>query len=149
MAHSSSRISAAEDPDCAAAAGGDVTARPDPVRSVRETRFPLSSDEWRRLSDLLGLSPRELEVVQCIFDGGTEQSIARDLNLSAHTVHSHLDRIYKKLCVANRTALTLRVVEVILGMIRAAGNGRGPKGPPDGGPQVSLAVGRPLESPPH
>ena len=73
------------------------------------TRFPLPSSIWQSLGESLHLSGRELQIVCGIFDGGTEASIARDLDLSSHTVHSHLDRLYRKLHVSNRCALAVRV----------------------------------------
>jgi DNA-binding CsgD family transcriptional regulator len=86
----------------------------EPESVVRPTRFPVSAEQWRIVAQALGLSPRELQIVQGIFDGGTEGSLAGDFQISAHTVHSHLDRIYRKLHVPNRTGLVLRVFEEIL-----------------------------------
>jgi DNA-binding NarL/FixJ family response regulator len=71
------------------------------------------------VADSLRLTPRELDVVQGVFDNGTEASIAKQLRLSTHTVHAHLDRLYRKLRVSNRTALTLRVFTEILACERA------------------------------
>ena len=55
------------------------------------------------------MSNRELEVVRGVFNGGTELSIAKELKLSVHTVHSHFDRLYKKLGIKSRCALAVRV----------------------------------------
>lgn len=53
----------------------------------------------------LKLSPRALQLVRGIFDDKTEDGIAFDLNISAHTVHSHLIRIYQRLAVCSREEL--------------------------------------------
>ena len=71
--------------------------------------FPLSLETWQVLGTSLHLSKRELEIVRAIFNGGIEARIAHDLNVSVHTVHSHLDRIHKKLHVSHRCALVVRI----------------------------------------
>ena len=52
------------------------------------------------------LSPREREVVRLISDGLTTRQIARQLNLSVNTVHTHRKHIMKKLDRHNVAALT-------------------------------------------
>ena len=49
------------------------------------------------------LSGRELEVLQLIAQGRTNQEIARQLIISPGTVKAHTSSIYRKLDVANRT----------------------------------------------
>ena len=71
--------------------------------------FPLSARSWCTIATGLQLSERELQVIQGVFDGRSEAAIAQRLHLSAHTIHSHLCRIYRKLDVTSRAALTLRV----------------------------------------
>lgn len=48
------------------------------------------------------LSPREREIVKEIESGMTYKSIAEKLNISPHTVHTHIKKIYDKLHVKNR-----------------------------------------------
>ena len=43
------------------------------------------------------LSELEAEIVQRVAYGGTTREIARDLDISAEEVKSHLERIFKKL----------------------------------------------------
>jgi DNA-binding CsgD family transcriptional regulator len=69
----------------------------------------MSSQDWLSIAASLGLTERELEVVKSVFEGGTEVLIARRLNLSSHTIHSHLDRVYKKLRVSNRCSMVVKV----------------------------------------
>jgi LuxR family maltose regulon positive regulatory protein len=54
------------------------------------------------------LSPRELEVLQLIAQGRTNQEIARKLIVSPGTVKAHTASIYRKLDVANRTEAVAR-----------------------------------------
>jgi DNA-binding NarL/FixJ family response regulator len=49
------------------------------------------------------LSQREKSILKCIELGMTYKEIAMDLRISAHTVHSHIKRIYEKLQSKDRT----------------------------------------------
>ena len=55
-------------------------------------------------ASLSTLTPRELQVATCVADGATDREIAHGLGISARTVHKHLEQIYAKLGVENRTA---------------------------------------------
>lgn len=50
----------------------------------------------------LGLSPRELEIMDWVGKGKTNPEIGMILNISPFTVKNHLQRIFKKLDVINR-----------------------------------------------
>jgi DNA-binding NarL/FixJ family response regulator len=50
-----------------------------------------------------GLSPREIEVLQCVVEGLLKKEIAERMRLSAHTVDAYLRRIYEKLHVNSRS----------------------------------------------
>lgn len=65
--------------------------------------------QWHSLALSLGLSDRELEVLQCIFHDQRERIIAQELGISAHTIHTHLERIYRKLGVRSRCAAVIHV----------------------------------------
>jgi DNA-binding CsgD family transcriptional regulator len=49
------------------------------------------------------LSEREIEIMQCLRKGKSNQEIGRSLAISAYTVKNHLQRIFRKLAVFNRT----------------------------------------------
>lgn len=68
-----------------------------------------SEEAWAQLGPLLRLSPRELEIVQLVFDEYAEGQIAEALSISSHTVHTHIDRVYRKLGVRTRAGLVIRV----------------------------------------
>lgn len=53
----------------------------------------------------LGLSKREKEITQRIFDNLCETAIAGDLGLAPSTVHTYLRRLYRKLGVRSRGEL--------------------------------------------
>lgn len=78
-------------------------------RMDRPPSSHLDAREWRSVMRSLDLSDRQLEVVQCVFDGLDEPSIAEKLDVSAHTIHAHLNRLYKKICVKSRCEVIVRV----------------------------------------
>jgi DNA-binding NarL/FixJ family response regulator len=72
---------------------------------------PIFSDhDWREIAHLLDLSKRQLEMVRAVFEDQTELAIASNLGISQHTVHTHFERLHRKLAVANRVQLVLRVM---------------------------------------
>ena len=72
-------------------------------------RSLLTEAQWDSVAGALGLSQRELQIIQCIFDGEKEAGIARALDISAHTVHTHVERLYRKLGIGGRSELAIRV----------------------------------------
>jgi DNA-binding CsgD family transcriptional regulator len=60
------------------------------------------SSEVRKTLDTL--TTRELEVLHWVQKGKRNSEIALILRISAHTVHHHLEKIFAKLGVENRTA---------------------------------------------
>ena len=69
------------------------------------------------LCDHLCLSPRETQIVQRLFLDTKEQSIARSMGISAHTVRTHVERLYRKLHVTTRTELVVRLYEAFLQIV--------------------------------
>jgi RNA polymerase sigma factor (sigma-70 family) len=55
---------------------------------------------------LTALTPREREVALLVVDGRSDREIAERLCLSHHTVSQYVKRIYRKLDVGSRVALT-------------------------------------------
>jgi DNA-binding CsgD family transcriptional regulator len=58
-----------------------------------------------------GLSPREREVAHLVAQGSANKRIAAVLGISSDTVATHIRRIFAKLDVHTRAAMTARVVE--------------------------------------
>lgn len=69
----------------------------------------LSTANWRDIASSLRFSPREIEIVQGVFDDATEAAIGLQLGISSHTVHSYLEHLYRKLDVSSRCGLLVRV----------------------------------------
>lgn len=81
-----------------------------PSHPRKSGRGLFSPTEWHHVANALRLSDRETEIVQCVFDDMKERAIASHLGISAHTVHTHLERLYRKLSVSSRCGLVLTVV---------------------------------------
>jgi len=60
----------------------------------------------------LGISPRELVVLQELADGRSNKEIARRLEVSPNTVKTHLTRLYEKLGAVRRTDAIRRAREL-------------------------------------
>lgn len=72
-------------------------------------RSVLTDQEWHTLATRLTLSPRELQILQRVFDDEKELAIAESLGISRHTVHTHLARLYRKLGVGSRCEALVRI----------------------------------------
>jgi DNA-binding NarL/FixJ family response regulator len=58
----------------------------------------------------LGLTRRELEVIEAVVGGRVNKDIAQTFNISEYTVKHHLTRIFDKLGVTNRVELAMFAV---------------------------------------
>lgn len=65
------------------------------------THFDLSLKEEPKYANI-NLTTREIEILNCLLSGATNQDIAEKLYLSINTVKKHLKNIFEKLKVKNR-----------------------------------------------
>lgn len=70
----------------------------------------LSKADWDAIAGLLDLSDRQLQIVRFLIDGYDEHAIGTQLGISSHTVHAHMNRLYKKTKVRSRGDLVVRVM---------------------------------------
>lgn len=56
-----------------------------------------------------GLTPRESEVVSCLFRGLSAKEVGAEFEISTHTVHDHIKSIYRKVGVQSRGELIARL----------------------------------------
>jgi DNA-binding CsgD family transcriptional regulator len=61
---------------------------------------------------LTALTPREREVALLVIDGCSDREISQRLYLSRHTVSQYVKRIYRKLDVTSRVALTRLLLDL-------------------------------------
>lgn len=86
----------------------------DPDRSAEGDRPAstfLTVAQWTSIGLVLRLSPREEEIARHIVDGDDEVHVAHQLGISRHTVHTHIERLYRKLGVNSRCQLVVRLFE--------------------------------------
>ena len=70
--------------------------------SYRRLSLMVTGDLWARVVVALKLSSRERQIA----DGGdSEAHIAERLRMSSRTVHTHLERMYRKLSVTSKSQL--------------------------------------------
>ncbi len=111
---------------CAGAAGYLLkTSSIDEItRALREALAggaPMNARIARRVLDMFarlapprgdyGLTPRETEILEAMVQGKTKKEIAAQLDLSFHTVDSHLRNIYAKLEVNTRTGAVAKALK--------------------------------------
>ena len=77
---------------------------------LHRNRSIVPHDAWKVIAKSLRISDRELQIIQGIFDDRKEFAIADELKISMHTVHTHLERLYRKLGVSSRVALVLYIL---------------------------------------
>lgn len=87
-------------------APGEILLR---VSEVEDSAAPGMED---RLRETYQVSAREAEVLSWIAQGKTNRDIAEILDVSPRTVNKHLERIFRKIGVENRTA----AAAIVLGM---------------------------------
>jgi DNA-binding NarL/FixJ family response regulator len=68
-----------------------------------------SRHEWDRLLDHLSLPDRQAEILQFLLNGENDKQIAQKLRISLPTIRTHLQRIYARFDVSNRTSLVVEV----------------------------------------
>jgi DNA-binding NarL/FixJ family response regulator len=96
--------------DLVRVAGGAQVADPDlAVRAAALAARLVDLD--RSPAALLGLTPREVEVLGRLGDGATAREIGAELYVSHETIRSHLKRIYRKLGVHDRPSALRRAQE--------------------------------------
>ena len=64
---------------------------------------PAEFQRNKKALDYLGISKRELEVLELLARGDSNQGIADSIFVSANTVKTHLSHLYDKLGVSRRT----------------------------------------------
>lgn len=64
--------------------------------------------------EVLGLTPREAEVLLWVAQGKSNADIAGILNCAENTVKVHLSRVFEKLGVENRNAASMQAVDALL-----------------------------------
>ena len=77
-----------------------------------------TDSEWTQLAESFGITHRELQVVQGIFDDRTEAAIAIELRISPRTVHTYIERLYHKTGASSRLSFALKIMSRFLSDVR-------------------------------
>ena len=121
--------------------GGQIWARSDQLRFVTEALAKGDPQPIKGANGTHLLTKREEELVQLVAEGLTNRDIARQLNLTEHTVRNYLFRIFNKLGTSNRLELALYVIKQ-----RGASQGSNFGDAFFAEPAPELSSGRPLRS---
>ena len=70
-----------------------------------------TESEWLDIVDKLSLSPRQGELIKCLFAGDSDKQISSDMGISIPTVRTHLSRLFMKFDLQDRTELVLYVFQ--------------------------------------
>lgn len=81
--------------------GRKLTRKPEPVMRELVPISPFVRDE--RKLESLGITPRELEILELIAQGLSTREIAGRVSVSENTVKTHASRVFGKLGVRRRT----------------------------------------------
>jgi DNA-binding CsgD family transcriptional regulator len=74
-------------------------------RSPSDGALAPSPDDWRRIVERFGLSPREAEIAGLVLSGRSNRDIAAEIYISPETVKKHIANIYQKTGVKSRLQL--------------------------------------------
>lgn len=85
----------------------------------------LEAQRRRTASELAGLTPRELEVLQRMASGRGNAAIARDLSITDRSVEKHTNAIFRKLGLSEELDLNRRVAAVLFYLQRGRDVGGG------------------------
>jgi DNA-binding CsgD family transcriptional regulator len=80
----------------------------DRERALLDLMRPHLARIFRRVNSLGGLTAREAEVLRWVAAGKSDAQVSAILRISARTVQKHLQNLYEKLGVENRTAAVNR-----------------------------------------
>ncbi len=64
-----------------------------------------ADDSFTTVSQISSLTPQELKIIELVATGARNKEIAEHLNISAHTVKTHLSSIFRKTGARNRVEL--------------------------------------------
>ncbi|MCL1919294.1 MAG: response regulator transcription factor [Peptococcaceae bacterium] len=84
--------------------------RGEPVPTPTISKETLKETEG--IKQNFGLTPRELDILKRVIQGGSNRDIGMSLYISEKTVKNHLSRIFRKMQVDDRTQAALKAVKL-------------------------------------
>jgi DNA-binding CsgD family transcriptional regulator len=107
--------------ECARVSRYDVTKMETDTRSRL-----LSVQGWEVVGRRMCLSRREVQIAQAMMCDDKESVIGGRLGISPHTVHTYVERLYRKVGVSSRTALVVALAESYLAAVAEPGSSLAP-----------------------
>jgi DNA-binding NarL/FixJ family response regulator len=89
-----------------AVSGGQIWIDNESLRALLEDTGAIS-----RPGKISGVTDREKEIIECVCQGMSNREIARRLVLSEYTVKTHLNTIFKKFNISNRSKLMMLAMQ--------------------------------------
>ena len=81
----------------------------------------LLPQEWEEIGKHVGLSRREMDIVQGLCAGRSPIALADHLGISVNTINTHLGRMHRKLGVHNTVGLVARTFGTYVDLVRSEG----------------------------
>ena len=81
-------------------------------RQRQGSKPEMSTGRNEKAIKALGLTLREIEVLECLRLGESNKEIARSLGISPNTVKTHLKSLYAKIGANNRTQAVSQAIEL-------------------------------------
>lgn len=123
----------ASEPSATAAGGGangersahDVRSAANEATHASSDRLPadlvgsalLTDQAWSAIARSLDLSGREVQIARAVLDDRKEVAVAEELGIAPRTVHTHVERLYRKLGVSDHSQLLARLFREYLRLI--------------------------------
>ena len=79
------------------------------LKLEEKTEKIFSDSEWMLITQAVPLPPRQLQILKHLFDGYSAKQIASEMGISLPTVRTHLNRLFRRLNVVDRTELILHI----------------------------------------
>lgn len=74
----------------------------------------LSDQAWSEIARSLDLSGREVQIARAVLEDHKEVAVAEELGIAPRTVHTHVERLYRKLGVSDHSQLLARLFREFL-----------------------------------
>lgn len=80
-----------------------------------------TTHQWEELKHELSLTDRQSEIVERLLSGQGDKQIAHELQMSAGTLRTHLDRLFRRFAAKDRSELVAYVFTRFLKQCQSCG----------------------------
>jgi DNA-binding CsgD family transcriptional regulator len=79
----------------------------------RDAEGFVSEAEWRAVQAHFSIAGRLAEVLRLAFSGITEREMAKELEISPHTLHQYMKRLYRRVDAHSRAELLVQTISAL------------------------------------